>query len=292
MYLLPTLPTTSSRYFQCMSFPPSHPLLFKYFLKVYLFYFLAVCVFCLHASLCIRSAQCLWRAVEGIRFPGTGVRDRCELLYRFWDPNTDPTQEQQVLLTTEPSLRPVLSFLTTKIFESKKRKLLKNSKSSMGGSRPVISGCKEARRDHQSWPPVMGCVHPLGAGAEEETDPPLKRRDVIQLCEHLDFGLVRTMLGFWLMVRKVNGFALFLALRLTRICCSSHENSMGRFRRSHPNKGICPGQRANFKLAKEKSCSGHIKPKYFSLPLSLWRAECAPESLWPLALRHCRWAAD
>lgn len=63
-----------------------------------------------------------------------------------------------------------------------------------------------------------------------------------------------------------------------RICCSSHEISVGRFRRSHPNKGIGPGQRANFKAAKEKSCSCHIKPKYFSLPFSLCHAECAPGS--------------
>lgn len=42
----------------------------------------------------------------------------------------------------------------------------------------------------------MRYEHPLGAGTEKETESLLKHRDVIQPCEHLDFGLVRTMLRF------------------------------------------------------------------------------------------------
>ena len=41
---------------------------------------------------------------EGVGFPGTGVTDGCELLCRCGESNVTPLKEQQVLLTTEPSL--------------------------------------------------------------------------------------------------------------------------------------------------------------------------------------------
>lgn len=45
---------------------------------------------------------CPWRSEKGIRSPGTGVRDGCDLPHRCWESNLGPIQEQ-VLLTTEPS---------------------------------------------------------------------------------------------------------------------------------------------------------------------------------------------
>jgi hypothetical protein len=43
----------------------------------------------------------LW---EDIRFPGTGVTDRCELPCRCWGLNRGPLEERPVLLTTKKSL--------------------------------------------------------------------------------------------------------------------------------------------------------------------------------------------
>jgi hypothetical protein len=61
--------------------------------------FLKICiscafVFCLHVCLC-----------EGVRSPGTTVIDKCELPCGCWELNLGLLEEQQVLLTTEPSLR-------------------------------------------------------------------------------------------------------------------------------------------------------------------------------------------
>jgi hypothetical protein len=38
---------------------------------------------------------------------GTGVRDGCGPPCGFWEPDLGPLQEQQVLLTTEPSSHPL-----------------------------------------------------------------------------------------------------------------------------------------------------------------------------------------
>jgi hypothetical protein len=46
-----------------------------------------------------------WRLEEGVRSPGTGVKDACETPHGCWESNPDPLQEQQVLLVTEPPLQ-------------------------------------------------------------------------------------------------------------------------------------------------------------------------------------------
>ena len=43
-----------------------------------------------------RGHQILW----------SGIMDGCELLYGCWELNTDPSEEQSVLVTTEPTLQP------------------------------------------------------------------------------------------------------------------------------------------------------------------------------------------
>ena len=43
---------------------------------------------------------------EGVRSPGTGVIDSCELSYGCWELNPGPLEEQPVFLTSEPSLQP------------------------------------------------------------------------------------------------------------------------------------------------------------------------------------------
>ena len=48
---------------------------------------------------------------EGIRSPGTGVTDSCELPCGCWELNLCPLGEQPALLTSEPSLQPLVSFL-------------------------------------------------------------------------------------------------------------------------------------------------------------------------------------
>lgn len=52
------------------------------------------------------NALCPWRPEEDIGSLWTGVSDGCETLCGFWKLNQDPLQEQQILLTTEPSLQP------------------------------------------------------------------------------------------------------------------------------------------------------------------------------------------
>jgi hypothetical protein len=60
--------------------------------------------------LCLGIMLCTWyprRAKEGIGSPKTGVIDGSSMpLYWQWESNLGPLQEQQVLLTTEPSLQP------------------------------------------------------------------------------------------------------------------------------------------------------------------------------------------
>lgn len=46
----------------------------------------------------------LRRAEEGTGFPGTGIIVSCELSYGCWEANPDLLREQQLLLTSEPSL--------------------------------------------------------------------------------------------------------------------------------------------------------------------------------------------
>lgn len=56
-----------------------------------------------------------WRSEEGTGYPGTGIMDSYESPCGCWESNSDPLQQQQVLLTTEPSLwLPRLSILYTR----------------------------------------------------------------------------------------------------------------------------------------------------------------------------------
>ena len=59
--------------------------------------FLYVLVFCLHV--------CLY---EGVRCPRTGVKDSCGPPCGCWELNSNPLEEQQVPLTTEPALQPLI----------------------------------------------------------------------------------------------------------------------------------------------------------------------------------------
>lgn len=43
---------------------------------------------------------------ESLRYSGTGITNICQLSWELWDPNADPVQEQEVLLTLEVSLLP------------------------------------------------------------------------------------------------------------------------------------------------------------------------------------------
>ena len=46
---------------------------------------------------------------KGKGSPGSGVKDGCEPTDRYWEQNPDPLQEQQVLLTSKPSLQAPLA---------------------------------------------------------------------------------------------------------------------------------------------------------------------------------------
>ncbi|EGV95001.1 E3 ubiquitin-protein ligase NEDD4 [Cricetulus griseus] len=55
------------------------------------------------------NAYCLKKSEQGFTSPGTGVIDDCEPPCRYWESNSDLLQEQQVLLTAKPSLKPKMS---------------------------------------------------------------------------------------------------------------------------------------------------------------------------------------
>jgi hypothetical protein len=67
----------------------------QHFLIYDLFVYLYALVFCLDLCLC-----------EGVRSPGTGIIDNCELPCGCWELNPGPLEEQPVLSTAEPSLQP------------------------------------------------------------------------------------------------------------------------------------------------------------------------------------------
>lgn len=52
----------------------------------------------------VSNAWCLWKE-EGIRYPRTGVTDDCKLTRVSWELSLGPTEEQQVLFTTELALQ-------------------------------------------------------------------------------------------------------------------------------------------------------------------------------------------
>ena len=64
-----------------------------FFLKEFIFFIIHLTLFYM-----------LW--FEGIRSPGTGVTNSCELPCGCWDLNLGLLEEQPVLLTAEPSLQP------------------------------------------------------------------------------------------------------------------------------------------------------------------------------------------
>lgn len=47
----------------------------------------------------------------GVRFPGSVIKDACELLHRCWEQNLSPLQKQQALSTLGPSFQPQDAFL-------------------------------------------------------------------------------------------------------------------------------------------------------------------------------------
>lgn len=57
---------------------------------------------------------------EGVKSFGTGVTDGCEPWYGFWGLNLGSLQEQQVLLSPEPSLQPQVWLSWGKIFFKKR----------------------------------------------------------------------------------------------------------------------------------------------------------------------------
>ena len=67
----------------------------------------SLCIFILCAVL-LGLHVCL---CEDARAPGTGVTDSRELSLGCWEVNPGPSEEQPVLLTTEPTLQPYLSSL-------------------------------------------------------------------------------------------------------------------------------------------------------------------------------------
>ena len=80
---------------------------FILFLKISLF---ILCVYVYvdqHVYLCTAYIQCLQGPEESVGSSGTGVIDGCEPSCEFWKPNLGFLQKQSVLLTTEPSLRPL-----------------------------------------------------------------------------------------------------------------------------------------------------------------------------------------
>ena len=62
-------------------------------------------IICVHAYMCTTSVQCPWRPVEGIRSPGQKLQMDASCC-GFWELNLGPLEEQ-VLITTEPSLQPL-----------------------------------------------------------------------------------------------------------------------------------------------------------------------------------------
>lgn len=71
------------------------------FIFIYFMYMgvLPACMYVLQVHI-----WCLWRSEHSARFPRTGVTFGCEPPYEWWESSQGPLQEQQALLTTEPSL--------------------------------------------------------------------------------------------------------------------------------------------------------------------------------------------
>lgn len=69
---------------------------------IYLYFlFINVLPACTYV-LCV-NIWCSWVPEEVIVCPGTRVTNGCELLCWCWELNLDPLQEQNIILTTEPT---------------------------------------------------------------------------------------------------------------------------------------------------------------------------------------------
>ena len=56
---------------------------------------------------CAHTCRSHWKPEEGIGSSENGVTDSCELPCGCWESNPGPLEEQPVLFTVEPSLRPL-----------------------------------------------------------------------------------------------------------------------------------------------------------------------------------------
>lgn len=65
---------------------------------------LPACMSVYHVNACCRR-----KSEEGFGSPGTGDIDGCEPPCRYRDSNSDPLQEQHILLTVKPWLKPKIS---------------------------------------------------------------------------------------------------------------------------------------------------------------------------------------
>lgn len=63
---------------------------------------------CMNVCMYVQYVWCPKRPEEGVRSPGTGVTDCCESPYGYWETNTGPLQEQQVLLVDKLLFQPNL----------------------------------------------------------------------------------------------------------------------------------------------------------------------------------------
>jgi len=61
--------------------------------------FVCVCVGSMHTRVPTESRRSYW-------IPGDGVIDNCKLPHMCWEWNTDPQEEQQILLTDELFFHP------------------------------------------------------------------------------------------------------------------------------------------------------------------------------------------
>lgn len=62
-------------------------------------------MFCLCVCMCITGIQCLWRSDKNVGSSENRIRDDCKAPCGLWEKNAGPLKEQQVLLTTNPSLQ-------------------------------------------------------------------------------------------------------------------------------------------------------------------------------------------
>jgi len=72
-------------------------------------YTVCVCV-CVSVCACVFVYMCPWRPEEGIRYPGTGVKDGFIPSCVCWELNQGLLQEQLMLLTADSSLQPLIRF--------------------------------------------------------------------------------------------------------------------------------------------------------------------------------------